>query len=126
MAGIPFVFTIARVAELLGEDEDWLHELSIAMDPEDGCLWVLDVGEREVPAFTEYGIECLKEIIANLRLTQRHEPLRCSPEAYLQKDTPTNAIGGTHGTEVNCDTFPRQTSRGKHHEISDPAFAFAR
>lgn len=67
MAGIPFVFTIARVAELLGEDKDWLHELSIAMDPEDGCLWVLDVGEREVPAFTEYGIECLKEIIADLR-----------------------------------------------------------
>ena len=70
MAGIPFVFMVARVAELLGVDEDWLHELSIAMDPEDDCLWGLDVGEHEVPAFTEHGIECLKEIIANLRASR--------------------------------------------------------
>ena len=67
MAAIPFVFTIARVAEMLGEDEDWLHDLSIDMFPEDGCLWVLGVGEDEVTAFTEYGIECLRQIIADLR-----------------------------------------------------------
>jgi len=69
MAAIPFVFTIARVAEMLGEDEDWLHELSISMFPEDGCIWVLDVGEREVVAFTEYGIECLQQLIADERAT---------------------------------------------------------
>ena len=74
MAGIAFVFTIARVAEMLGEDEDWLHDLSINMDPEDGCLWVLGIGEDEVPAFTEAGVEGLKEIIAELRATGRaHE-----------------------------------------------------
>ena len=67
MAAMPFVFTIARVAEMLGEDEDWLHDLSIDMFPEDGCLWVLGVGEDEVTAFTEYGIECLRQIIADLR-----------------------------------------------------------
>ena len=67
MAAIPFVFTIARVAEMLGEDEDWLHDLSIDMFPEDGCLSVLGVGEDEVTAFTEYGIECLRQIIAGLR-----------------------------------------------------------
>jgi hypothetical protein len=33
MAGISAVFTIARVAKMLGEDEEWLHELSITMDP---------------------------------------------------------------------------------------------
>ena len=66
MAAMPFVFTIARVAEMLGEDEDWLHDLSIDMLPEDGCLWVLGVGEDEVTAFTEYGIECLRQIIADL------------------------------------------------------------
>ena len=89
MAGIPFVFTIARVAEMLGEDEDWLHELSITMDPEDGHLWVLDVGEREVPAFTQYGIECLKEIITEEPATNRapaatvkRRTLRFSPDAY--------------------------------------------
>jgi hypothetical protein len=32
------VFTIGYVANLLGEDEDWLHQLSIDMFPEDGRL----------------------------------------------------------------------------------------
>jgi hypothetical protein len=35
MAGISYVFTITRVAKMLGEDEDWLHEISTEMDPED-------------------------------------------------------------------------------------------
>jgi hypothetical protein len=63
VAGIPFVFTIARVAEMLGEDEEWLREISTNMDPEEGHLWVIGVGEDGCPAFTEYGIECLKQII---------------------------------------------------------------
>ena len=67
MAAISAVFTIGHVAKMLGEDEDWLHDLSINMFPEDGCLWVHDVGEDGVPAFTEYGIECLQQIIADER-----------------------------------------------------------
>jgi hypothetical protein len=67
MAGISSVFTIARVAEMLGEDEDWLHEHSMGLDAEDGCLWVHDINEREVQAFTPYGIECLQQIIAEER-----------------------------------------------------------
>lgn len=35
MVGTPHVFTIARIAE----NKDWLHELSLALDPEDGHLW---------------------------------------------------------------------------------------
>jgi hypothetical protein len=45
-------FTIGYVASLLGEDEDWLFELSIGMEPEDGSLWVYGVGDDGVPAFT--------------------------------------------------------------------------
>ena len=67
MAGIPCVFTINYVAAMLGEDEDWLREISINMDPEEGCLWVHGVGEDGCPAFTEYGIECLKQIIIEER-----------------------------------------------------------
>ena len=37
------------------------------MAPEDGCLWVYGVGEEGVPAFTERGIECLKQIISDER-----------------------------------------------------------
>ena len=58
MAGIP---------ELLGEDEGWLHEISINMDAEDGCLWIIGVDEDGFPAFTEYGVECLKQIIIEER-----------------------------------------------------------
>ena len=67
MAAISFVFTIARVAEMLDEDEQWLQEISIEMFPEDGCLWVHDIDDREVVAFTEDGIESLKQIIADQR-----------------------------------------------------------
>ena len=48
-AAISAVFTIGYVANLLGEDEDWLHELSIDMFPGDGCLWVYGVSEDGVP-----------------------------------------------------------------------------
>jgi hypothetical protein len=41
MAAISTVFTIGYVANLCGEDEDWLFELSIGIEPEDGSLWVL-------------------------------------------------------------------------------------
>jgi hypothetical protein len=78
---ISHVFTISYVAETLGEDEDWLHELSINMFPEDGCLRVYGVGEDGVPAFTEYGIECLKQIIADER-AERRRP-RCGRPGRL-------------------------------------------
>ena len=67
VAAIAAVFTIGYVASRLGEDELWLHELSIDMFPEDGCLWVYGVGEDGVTAFTQYGIVCLKQIIADER-----------------------------------------------------------
>ena len=65
LAAIAAVFTIGYVANMLGEDEHWLHELSIDMFPEDGCLHVYGVGNDGVTAFTEYGIECLQQIIAD-------------------------------------------------------------
>jgi hypothetical protein len=74
LAAIASVFTIGYVAKMLGEDEDWLFELSIDMFPEDGCLWVYGVGEDGVPAFTQYGIECLQQIIADERAAGRTTP----------------------------------------------------
>ena len=67
MAAISAVFTIGYVANLLGEDQDWLFELSIGMEPEDGSLWVYGVGEDGVPAFTKDGIDNLRQIIADKR-----------------------------------------------------------
>ena len=74
MAAIAQVFTISYVANLLGEDEDWLFELSTDMFPEDGCLWVYGVGEDGVPAFTKDGIENLRQIIADERAAGRAPP----------------------------------------------------
>lgn len=76
MAAIASVFTIGYVANLLGEDENWLHELSIDMFPEDGCLWVYGVGEDGVTAFTENGIENLRQIILDQRTAGRAPPSR--------------------------------------------------
>jgi hypothetical protein len=74
VAAIAAVFTIGYVANMLGEDEDWLSELSIDMFPEDGCLRVYGVGEDGVTAFTKDGIECLQQIIADERAARRAPP----------------------------------------------------
>ena len=80
MAAISQVFTISYVAELLGEDEDWLHELSIDMFPEDGRLYVNSGKDDAITAFTEDGIENLKQIIADMRAYRRAPPQPSSTE----------------------------------------------
>ena len=57
------VKTVDRVAAELGETVDHLHDLAIRMDPEDGVIWVYGVGEDGVPAFTDFGIENLLDLI---------------------------------------------------------------
>jgi len=48
---------------MFGEDEDWLHDLSIDMFPHDGCLPVYGVGEQRVTAFLRCGTGCLQQIV---------------------------------------------------------------
>jgi hypothetical protein len=76
MAAIAHVFTISYVAEMLGEDEERLHELSIDMFPEDGCLHVYTSKDEAITAFTDEGIEYLKQVIADMPSfgeTPRHD-----------------------------------------------------
>jgi hypothetical protein len=80
LAAISAVFTITYVAEMLGEDVNWLWDLSIDMAPEDGCLHVYGVGEDGVTAFTEDGIDNLKQIIADMRADGRAPPRKPSTE----------------------------------------------
>ena len=63
MAAPSCVFTIVRVAEMLGADEDLLSELALELDPEHGRLWIYDAEERDTLGFTERGIESLRELI---------------------------------------------------------------
>ena len=57
------VHTIARVAAMLGEDEDWLRDVAIEMDQEDGLIWVYRPGDESVMAFTDFGIKTLTGLI---------------------------------------------------------------
>jgi hypothetical protein len=61
---ISHVFIFGHVAEMLGEDEEWLFDVAEEMDPEDGQLWVVGVAEDGVMASTDDGIENLKELTA--------------------------------------------------------------
>jgi hypothetical protein len=63
MAAISRVFTIRRAAQILGRDENLLWDLSDQLEPEDGMLWVYDIDGTEILAFTDVGIETLREII---------------------------------------------------------------
>ena len=78
MAGISYVFTITRVAKMLGEDEDWLHEICNEMDPEDGRLTVFGPGDEAITAFTPFGVDNLTELVkmykANPNLFRRYTP----------------------------------------------------
>jgi hypothetical protein len=63
MAAISRVFTIRRAAQILGRDEQLLWDLSGQLEPEDGMLWIYDLDGVETLAFTDFGIENLREII---------------------------------------------------------------
>jgi hypothetical protein len=65
MAAITHVFTIRRVALMLGREEDLLWDLSHQLEPEDGVLWVYDADAAEILAFTERGVEAMQEILAD-------------------------------------------------------------
>ena len=63
MAAITHVFTISRVAKMLGEDEEWLDEISIQLDPEDGRIRVLGLGDEAITAFSPFGVDNLAELV---------------------------------------------------------------
>ncbi len=74
MAAPSFVFALSRVAELLGEDEDLLRDLALEMEPEDGCLTVLETDDLSTLAFSEDGIEYLKQLLSDYKEALRRPP----------------------------------------------------
>jgi hypothetical protein len=67
MAAPAYAVTIARAAQSLGEDEQLLWDLAGDMEPEDGCLWIYGTEEQETLAFTDRGLEYLRELLAEHR-----------------------------------------------------------
>ena len=68
------VMTIDRVAADLGEDVDWLSELAVGLDTEDGVIWVYGTGDDQVMAFTDHGIKTLVELIEEKRYAPASKP----------------------------------------------------
>lgn len=60
------VKTIDRVARELGEDVDFLHEVALDMDVEDGIISVYGDGadDESILAFTDFGVDTLIELIS--------------------------------------------------------------
>ena len=65
MAAISHVHTIQLAAEILGRNEKLLWELSDQLEPEEGVIWIIDTDDRQTLAFTEAGIDALRDIIAD-------------------------------------------------------------
>ncbi len=54
---------VTRVAQMLGEDEDWLCDVATEMDQEDGLIWVYGPDDTSVMAFTDFRIETLAGLV---------------------------------------------------------------
>ena len=74
-------FTLTRVAQMLGEDEDWLGDISTEMEPEDGIISAYGPGDEHTRAFTDFGIENLRQIVEIHREHARHSAKTGNHEA---------------------------------------------
>lgn len=58
------VWTVDYVAKDLGVEADLIHDLTLHLEPEDGVIWVYDVGGGDgVLAFTDEGIEEVRALL---------------------------------------------------------------
>ena len=60
---VSHVRTIDLVAKELGEDVDFLFDVALEMEPEDGLIWVHGLDDESVMAFTDDGVDSLVELI---------------------------------------------------------------
>lgn len=68
------VTTIDRVAADLGENVDFLYDVALGLDTEDGVIWVYGQGDDQVMAFTDFGIEMLLVSIKEHRKLAQSNP----------------------------------------------------
>jgi hypothetical protein len=38
-----------------------------SLEPENGCLWIYDTNDRQTVAFTDHGLDCLRELIEDYK-----------------------------------------------------------
>jgi hypothetical protein len=100
------VTTITRVAEDLGENEDWIRDVANEMEIEDGVVWVYGVGEDGVMAFTD-AIYAAERTQKERSSKKRPAPPEAHPKPthirYLGR-SPADACG--RGDEVRLTRHP--------------------
>jgi hypothetical protein len=99
MAGVSRVFTMSRVAEMLGEDEDWLQEVCSEMDPEDGRLTIFGIGDETITAFTDHGVDNLIIARRDVQSQARSVLSLHAPRVTTPRSSP-DANVGTAATAV--------------------------
>jgi len=57
-----------RVEFFTDDYKELLWSLLDSLEPEDGCLWIYDTNDRQTVAFTDRGMDCLRELIADHKL----------------------------------------------------------
>jgi hypothetical protein len=60
---VSHVRTIHLIARELGEDVDFLFDVALEMEPEDGVIWIQGLDDERVMAFTDFGVDSLVELI---------------------------------------------------------------
>jgi len=59
--------TIDLVAEMINEDPDLLRQISVEMEPEDGCVPIYGKNDESVIALSDFGIETLVNLLEEIR-----------------------------------------------------------
>ncbi|MFQ5439808.1 MAG: hypothetical protein ACE5DK_13385 [Paracoccaceae bacterium] len=59
--------TIDLVAEMINEDTDLLCQISVEMEPEDGCVTIYGKNDESIIAFSDFGIETLVNLLNEIR-----------------------------------------------------------
>ncbi len=67
MTRVSHFHSIDRVAELIGENVELLEEISITLDDADGMVTIWTDNNESITAFSDDGIDVLKELIADIR-----------------------------------------------------------
>ncbi len=62
------VYTVGRVAKLLGVEESLIHDLTVGLEPEDGVIWVYGPDDDDATlAFTDDGIDEVRLLLEEYR-----------------------------------------------------------
>jgi hypothetical protein len=69
------VTTLPLVARQLGIGEDWLGDIAIGMEPEDGLIWVYDSDHQDgIMAFSDDGIDSFHDLIREHKIQGNFPP----------------------------------------------------